>query len=172
MSTALVEAFHRGIYWDAFAAQHEPLDVWLRALRGELPYALTVHVERDGDAIVGGIAYELYPASQCGLVTYLVVAPAARQRGLGRRLLDGAVADLRARGARAVFGEVNADAPARLARFVRWGATVLDVPYVQPALGPGLAPDRGLVLIAFGPPPPRAVVDAFLADFAAVLARP
>src|SRR6266545_1835371 len=27
-----LEAFYRGIYWDAFAAQHEPLDVWRAAL--------------------------------------------------------------------------------------------------------------------------------------------
>lgn len=146
-------AFHAGVYWDAFAAQHEPLDVWRRALRGELPYELTVEVALDGDAIAGGIAYERYPRSGCGLVTYLAVAPAARGQGLGRRLLAGAVADLHARGAPAVFGEVDdprvhgAAAWDRVRRFQRWGARVVDARYVQPALGPGLARDRDLVLI-------------------------
>jgi N-acetylglutamate synthase-like GNAT family acetyltransferase len=93
----------------------------------------------EGDEIIAGITYEAYPKSRCGLVTYLVVAPHARERGLGRQLLTYAANDLYARGARAVFGEVNRDAPDRIARFVRWGARVLDYAYVQPALGPGLA---------------------------------
>jgi len=41
----------------------------------------------------------------------------------------------------------------RLERFQRWGARVLEARYVQPALGPGLARDRGLLLIAFAPLP-------------------
>jgi GNAT superfamily N-acetyltransferase len=157
----LLEAFHGGIYLDAFAAQREPLDVWRRALRGELPYRQTIRLALDGDRIAGGIAYELYPESRCGLVTYNVVAPEARGGGLGRRLLEGATAELYAAGARAVLGEVNdprrprapheesADAAwARLERNQRWGARVLAARYVQPALGPGLLRDRGLVLIA------------------------
>lgn len=141
-------AFHAGIYLDAFAAQQEPLAVWQRALRGELPYALTVRLAVDDGAIVGGIAFELYPNSRCGLLTYLVVAPAAQRRGLGERLFRGAVDDLRARGARAVLGEVRGEE--RLRRFASWGAHALDVPYVQPSLAPGLPRDRDLVLIAVG----------------------
>jgi GNAT superfamily N-acetyltransferase len=162
----LLDAFYRGIYWDAFEAQREPLDVWRRALRGELPYRQTIRLALDGDRIVAGISYELYPRSRCGLVTYNVVAPGARRGGLGRQLLDGAAAELYAAGARAVFGEVidprrprrpraPHDEPAeaawaRLERNQRWSARVLAPParYVQPALGPGLPRDRGLVLIA------------------------
>jgi GNAT superfamily N-acetyltransferase len=159
----LLDAFYRGIYWDAFEAQREPLEVWQRALRGELPYRQTIRLALDGDRIAAGISYELYPESRCGLVTYNVVAPGARRGGLGKQLLDGAIAELSAAGARAVFGEVDdprrprapheesADAAwARLERNQRWGARVLGPParYVQPALGPGLARDRGLVLIA------------------------
>src|SRR5829696_3956917 len=103
----LLDAFYRGIYLDAFAAQREPLEVWKRALRGELPYRQTIRLALDGDRIVAGISYELYPRSRCGLVTYNVVAPAARRGGLGRQLLDGAIAELFAAGARAVFGEVD-----------------------------------------------------------------
>lgn len=156
----LLGAFYAGIYLDAFAAQREPLDVWQRALRGELPYRQTIRLALDGDRIAGGIAYELYPESRCGLVTYNVVAPFARRGGLGQQLLGDAVAELMAAGAPAVFGEVDdprlrtgeaADvAWARLLRNQRWGARVLGPParYVQPSLGPGLERDRGLVLIA------------------------
>jgi hypothetical protein len=127
---------------------------------------LTVRVALDGDAIIGGICYERYPRSGCGLVTYMVVAPAARGRGLGERLLRDAVSAL---DAPLVLGEVNDPRVhgewARLARFQRWGARVLDARYVQPALGPGLARDRGLLLIAFAPLPEMvdgALVRAFV----------
>jgi GNAT superfamily N-acetyltransferase len=156
----LLDEFYRGLYWDAFEAQPEPLEVWKRALRGELPYRQTIQLVLDGERIVAGIAYELYPRSSCGITTYGVVAPDARRRGLGARLLAGAVAALYAAGARMVFGEVNdprlprahdpdaAVAWARLERYQRWGWRVLAARYVQPALGPGLARDRGLLLLA------------------------
>lgn len=126
---------------------------------------MTARLALAGDDIVGGITYELYPQSRCGLVTYMVVAPHAREKGLGRALLEGAGQELYARGARAVFGEVNDPrvhgeaARPRLERFLRWGAQLVDVPYVQPSLGEGLARDDGLRLIVL---PPVPVVDAQL----------
>lgn len=126
-----------------------------------------VRVVAEGDDIVGGITYELYPRSRCGFVTYFVIAPHARRRGLGRRLHDEATRSLYARGAVVVLGEVNDPrvhgdaARPRLERFERWGARVIDVPYVQPALGDGLARDRGLCLIAW--PPPDGVLPAISA---------
>ena len=169
----LLETFYGSIYLDAFATQREPIDAWRRALRGERPYELTIVVACDGDAIAGGIAYELYPASRCGLVTYMVVAPAYRRGGLGKRLQGDAVAELRARGAGAVFGEIDdprtrgEHARLRLARNQRWGARVVDTRYIQPALGPGLARDRDLILIALAPDGetlPGATVDAFIRE--------
>jgi len=161
----LLAAFHRSIYWDAFSAQHEPLAVWERALAGELPYTLHVRLELDGDAIAAGIVYEHYPASGCGLVTYMVVSPRARRSGLGRTLLTESTAELYAAGAPAVFGEVTdprrssePDAWPRLVRNQRWGARVIDARYIQPALGPGLARDHDLVLIVL--PPVRALAAA------------
>ncbi len=114
----------------------------------------------DAGSIVGGIASELYPRSRCGLVTYMVVAPGARERGLGRQLLDKAAHALYEAGALVVLGEVNdprvhgESARPRLDRFLRWGAQQLDVPYVQPSLGDGLPRDHGLCLIVLPPVPP------------------
>lgn len=134
-------------------------------------------LDPERDTILGGVAFEHYPRSGCGLVTYMVVAPAARGQGLGEHLLRGATQELFERGAPAVFGEVNdprgsRDGPekawSRLARFQRWGARVVATRYVQPALGPGLERDRGLVLIALAgatplpPALPGAVVRAFV----------
>jgi len=149
--------FHAGIYWDAFAAQHEPLDAWRRAIATGL---LSVRLAVDGAEILGGICFERYPKSGVGFATYLVVAPAARGQGLGERLLRGAVDELGG----LVLGEVNDPRRtgewARLERFQRWGARVLDARYVQPSLGPGLARDRGLVLVAFaGKDPLPAEID-------------
>ena len=143
--------FHAGIYGDAFAAQHEPLETWQRALRGELPYELRVRITEDA-----GICYERYPESNVGFVTYMAVAAHARGQGIGERLLRAAVAELYDDGVSLVLAEV--DDPrlrgnwARLRRFQRWGARVVDGRYIQPALGPGLARDRGLLLIAFRTP--------------------
>ena len=157
---SLLERFYREVYLDAFGAQREPLEAWLDALEGRAPYRLTVQVALDDTgAILGGVCAEHYPRSACGLVTYMVVAPAMRRCGLGKRWLAEATAGLRAAGARAVFGEVNdprvaraaesADhAWVRLERNQRWGARVVATRYVQPALGDGLERDRGLVLIA------------------------
>jgi len=166
----LLDAFHAGVYLDAFAHQREPVEAWKRALWGDAPVELTVRIARRGGAIAGGIAYERYPRSGCGLLTYLVVGEAARGRGLGRRLLDDAITALRGAGAPYVLGEVSVpdddDSRERIARFQRWGAHVLDCAYVQPALGPGLARDPHLRLLAFGATSPArgAILRAFVAE--------
>lgn len=185
---ALLDEFHTGIYWDAFPDQQEPVSRWKRALwGGASPFQLTIRIagRRLRDArhreIVGGIAYERYPRCGCGLVTYMVVAPAARRQGLGRRMQDEAVQALYAAGAPVVFGELNdprragegasepvADMWRRIERNQAWGARVLDIRYVQPALAPGLARNRGLCLIAMtssqplGPWLPGALVRDFV----------
>jgi GNAT superfamily N-acetyltransferase len=164
----LLDEFHTGIYWDEFAEQQEPVAVWKRALwGGASPYQLTIRIAgralRDPAQreILGGIVFERYPRSGCGLITYMVIAPAARRHGLGRRLQREAADALFADGAPAVFGEVNdprrigegvvepLDAMwRRLERNQAWGARVVETRYVQPALAAGLGRDRGLCLIA------------------------
>jgi len=165
---SLLDEFHSGIYWDEFAEQHEPVEIWKRALwGGAAPYELTIRIagrwlrDRVRREIAGGIVFERYPRSGTGLITYMAVAPAARRQGLGRRLQRDAALALFAAGARAVFGELNdprrfgegIDEPIdimwrRLLRNQAWGARVVDARYVQPALAPGLSRDRGLCLIA------------------------
>ena len=174
----LLAAFYEDVYLGAFAHQREPIEAWQRALAGGEPYAWSVIVA--GDAlrdparrrIDGGIVFERYPRSGCGLVTYLVVAPHARRGGLGARLLARAREALA--GAPLVLGEVHVpdsdEARARIAWFARRGARVLDVRYVQPDLGYGR--DHLLKMIAFfdGAPPPELDVDGdalarFLREF-------
>jgi GNAT superfamily N-acetyltransferase len=164
----LLDEFHGSVYWDAFPDQQEPVEVWKRALwGGTAPYEMTVRIagyalrDRVRRQILGGIAFERYPRSSCGLVTYMAIAPAARRQGLGKRLQRDAALAMFAAGARAVFGEVNdprlvglgVDEPVeamwrRLERNQAWGARVVDTRYVQPALAPGLLRDHGLCLVA------------------------
>jgi hypothetical protein len=171
----LLRRFYDDVYLPAFAHQREPLDAWLEQLWGAnpAPYQLTITLAMTGDTIDGGIVGELYPTSQCAILTYMVVAPHARRAGLGCALLDGARRAHAARGARAVFAEVATDNHERIDRFVRWGARILDCTYVQPDLGYGR--DRALHLMAFFEQPPStidgAVVAAFLREFYAVTER-
>jgi hypothetical protein len=171
----LLERFYRELYLPAFAAQREPLETWQAALAGELPYRMFARLAVDHDVLLGGITYELYPSSECGLITYVVVDAAARRAGLGRRLVFDATGELLRIGAHAVFGEMNDPRVRgdwdRIARFQRWGCRVVDTRYVQPALGPGLERDRGLVLIVH--PPVRdalagTLVRAFITELHAV----
>ena len=169
----LLVRFYDEVYLPAFAHQREPREVWDAALvapTSTLHRAIVLGGEGlDNVAtarIDGGAIGEWYPRSHCALLTYLVVAPGARTHGLGRALLTAVrrALDVHARGqgakVAAVLGELSDpthgdEAAARLARFRRWGARTVEHRYVQPALGPGLARDRGLRLIAFfdGEPP-------------------
>jgi GNAT superfamily N-acetyltransferase len=164
----LLDEFHSGVYWEAFPDQQEPVAVWKRALwGGTAPYELTIRIagralrDRARREILGGIAFERYPQSGCGLITYMVIAPPARRHGLGKRLQRESAMALFTAGAPAVFGEVNdprlagsgvaeplEDMWRRLERNQAWGARVVDTRYVQPALAPGLERDHGLCLIA------------------------
>jgi hypothetical protein len=182
----LLDAFHNGIYVDAFAHQIEPLDVWKRRLWScaPSPYQLTIRIAgrelRDPmrREIDGGIVYELYRHSRCGLLTYMVIARERRRAGLGHRLLSEATRALYAAGAVAVFGEVSdpakhddphrsIEAWERIELFQRWGGRVVDTAYVQPELGVGLERDRGLRLLMFPGDAtlPRSVPGPLIATF-------
>lgn len=106
--------------------------------------------------VIGGSVFSYVAASNCGFSEYLVLEPAARGQGLGRKLFDrrGAILDehanrhgnIRCRG---VFIEVDSpertppellaaetmDATRRLRVFGHLGFKRVDVAYVQPPLG-------------------------------------
>lgn len=173
---ALLAAFEE-LYRRTFndPAEREDPAQWPPRLYGDLPppqprMHLLVAVDGPGRHLLGGIAFEYYRDSRCGLFTYLVVAADGRRRGLGRRLVRGALQrlqqDARAHGAdlRGVFAEAEdpdrvdaSDAAAmppreRQTALARLGARRIDIPYVQPALEGGDGPCRHLLLLAFHPP--------------------
>ena len=80
----------------------------------------TVVVAEDDDELVGFVAHRVHPPSggmsSYGEVVVIGVDPGARDRGVGRALLDRALADLRDRGVPVILAETGGDeghAPAR-----------------------------------------------------------
>jgi len=119
----------------------------------------------DTRKIAGGVVFEFYPISRCGLVSYFCVSDEYRRYGLGRTFLQTAQAHMdsdcfqiygtRSRG---VFLETNSPLriekdvihpEKRLAIFRNLGCSLLDFDYVQPPICPGLAPDTNMVLVLF-----------------------
>jgi len=120
-----------------------------------------VLVAEEAARVIGGSVFSYVPRSNCGFSEYLVLEPRARGSGMGRQLFDRRKAILDRRAAecghtscRGLFIEVDSpertppemleadressiDAYARLRIFGHLGFRKVDVPYVQPPLGPG-----------------------------------
>jgi GNAT superfamily N-acetyltransferase len=126
--------------------------------------AYHVVVVEAGDAIVAGAISDYLADPNAGVVEFLVVTPAARGQGLGRRLLDVTEASIDADAQRVgrpaadfIIAEINDPFRVDLAAdnldpFLRarvwsgWGYRKLDFPYVQPALSEAQQPVRHLLL--------------------------
>jgi hypothetical protein len=147
------------------------------------------------DEIVGFAAAEYYPASSCGLLSYIAVDQSRRNSRVGHSLVQRSVdilrADAGAAGHRlaAVFGEIHdpgkvepgddSMAPLdRLRVMDALGARRVPVPYVQPPLSAGGERGRALMLVAFpveGHPVASletSIVRGFLAELYEVLEVP
>lgn len=146
-------------------------------------------IEQDSREVIGGVVFEYYRASACGLISYLLVQERARHHGVGRALASEArvqlheVAQSNERQLAAIFAEAevtpSSDASAdsmrredRLAALSRLGAMRLDVPYVQPELHPTASRVHSLALLSFalhgaGRPPelPVTIVESFLREY-------
>jgi len=114
--------------------------------------------------VVGGLVFEHYRESACGLLTYLVVEPSYRGKGLARNLIGRALGTLSheavndGRPLKAVFAECEnpemcsrASGGMRPAERVqvlkRLGARKVAFPYVQPQLKGGSGRCRHLMML-------------------------
>ena len=174
----LTEEFYNEVYVPAFPEEdlREPLDVWLSLLhpnresRPPLP-VLHIIIARDQGArptVHGGIVFEFYRRSICGMATYGAVRPESRRRGLAAGMLNVAF-DILYRSARRrateepplLFAEVEdprraPDKDSRLRAELSvsvnkaLGFLACDMPYIQPALGDGKDPVDSLILLVHG----------------------
>ena len=156
----------------------EPPERWRRRLwpaeaaRPELPQidfhiiAAGIDFDKESPGVYGGLVFEYYPASSTGLLTYLVVDESCRMRGIARRLNNAAAlvlqadAEKRGQNLRAIFAEtddprhpafkdkINTIAD-KLVTLSRLGAKWIDIPYVQPPLGPDRPWVDSMILLAF-----------------------
>jgi len=156
--------------------QEQPAD-WLPRLergRPEPPQPLTyilvagdnLQSDDTGREVHGFIVAELYQRSMCALLTYVVVSDDARNRGLGRELVNHArdllnsKADQLGGHLEAIFAEVDnphasvqrragLDPYARVNVMYRLGARHVPIEYVQPELHKGQGSSADLMLMAF-----------------------
>lgn len=158
----LIETYRRDVYEPAFpdASIREDPRYWLD-LMGANPYPpppqprIEVVLLVDGERVVAGVTVEHYRTAECGLLTYISVAPAMRGRGLGRRLIAAARAalDAMADAATPMFAETErledarddqeaAETVLRQTRLDKLGARLIDFDYVMPPLRPDSDPHR------------------------------
>lgn len=128
---------------------------------------LGVDLDQPGKRVIKGISIAYYyPKQQVGLLAYNAIAPSAREKGLGKLMVDSRIQALKAaarrRGhsLRGAFIEVNDPAkvdaahdsmnPAdRVAIFTRFGARDIPIDYVQPALSADTLPCDYLKLMSY-----------------------
>ncbi len=116
--------------------------------------------------VLGGLAFEYYRISRCGLLTYLVVEPDYRKQGIARALVNRALRilrnDAKHEGQRllAIFSETEDPTKVSIVEsaihsqdrgtvFARLGAKRIALPYVQPKLFGSPNRARHLMLLSF-----------------------
>ncbi|MET1081786.1 MAG: GNAT family N-acetyltransferase [Burkholderiales bacterium] len=166
----LLETYRREVYEPAFplAEIREDVRYWAGLLGQDAPPPQprleVVLLTTTAGTIVGGVTIEHYRAADCGLLTYIAVAPDAQARGVGKRLVAEARAALdEMAGTVPMFAETErycdaADDAERAATVTRQrqlaklGAELLAFDYVMPPLRPDSQP-HSLHLLVFGPHP-------------------
>lgn len=166
----LLETFYHSLYVLEFPDPDERES--LENMRGQLDASAASPVGSDryhiivavlDDQLVGAVFFNYLAQPHAGVLEFLFVAPSARQRGIGRQLLDAAertlAADCVGVGGRlaGIVAEINdpfvrsgpdvMDPVSRALVWSSWGFALLEAPYVQPALSSTQRPVHCLVLI-------------------------
>jgi len=176
-SVALLKEAYRDVYEPAFpiAEERESIDAWINNLMGKSKNSniVVVIVGTDFDAknpnIKGiSVGYYYYKVD-AGLLAYNAIAPAARNEGLGRVMVEARkqallhLAEQHGQKLKGVFLECNdpakvkpeedsIDPATRMKIFEKWGAKVIPIDYVQPALEKGAAKCDKFKLMAYPHP--------------------
>jgi GNAT superfamily N-acetyltransferase len=168
----LLDRFHREVLRASFSADElDDVRTLASGLRGGGAAQSLVSVALGGDGdVLGGIVGEVYAPERVLLLAYLAVRPDLRGHGVGTALLEYvrprwyanpairlAVAEVH--DPRRWSGIAGEDPVSRLRFYGRFGARVLGVPFVQPALAAGRTRIEGFLLLAFHVDPAVAVDD-------------
>ncbi len=168
----LLRSFYDGLYTQEFPDpdERELLENMERYLQLKAAgwYGLNnyhILLLTEAEEIVGGVVADYFERSNVGVIEFMVVDPARRGRGLGKRLLEEITQRFHQDAERAgraplngICGEVNdpyrrcdvqehLDGFARMRMWDRFGFGLLDFPYVQPALSEGQDAVTGLGLM-------------------------
>lgn len=160
-SEKLLLDFYSRIYLPAFPLfdEREEFEQWKNFLRDKtaLPASEIVlsgyDLDTDSPRIAGGQGVEYYPKSRCGLLTYLVIAPEFRGKGMARPLVKAGLETIdglatrfnHQKRPRAYFSETNdpndpnslndpQNPRERVSMLDKLGFYLVDFPYVQPRL--------------------------------------
>ena len=114
-------------------------------------YFNTLHILLNIDEnnkVIGGIVYEYYNNSNCALITYLVVDKKYRHKGIGTKLLNNAIINLKHEylNLNDIFTEANKD---NVQFFNKLNFDVLNIPYIQPSLDISKKPCKHLKLLRY-----------------------
>lgn len=150
------ESILRAYYFDLMTPSFRPAELmtWAEVVAAVAAGAVSGLVAVEDSRPVAGLLLEEHLGGQVLMLSYLVVAPEARNRGLGGSLLRAAVGEE----SRLVLAEIEdprfygpderTGDPARRARFYEQiGSRLVPVPYVQPSLRPGSPRVENLLLI-------------------------
>lgn len=163
LSRERLAQFYREVLRPAFRADElVSLDRFLASVLDPDGTGQGIVATDDAGDLVGGLFVEWYADCRVVLGSYVVVRPERRGQGVGSELLTGALDDLGSRlRPLLVLGEVEdprrwrdqafGDAVARLRLYSSLGARILDLPYLQPALGEHGSRVPDLFLMAFPP---------------------
>lgn len=179
--------FYAGPYTDAFPKDDERESLeniiqYLRVSRTSADWRFHVTLLKDGrGSVIGGAVFDYFAKTNSVVIEFLVVDPGRRSAGMGSEIVKhvSKLADADARkwsnsGVANIFCEVESPDISedkslghlhfwRRNRFRR-----LAFSYVQPALGPGKSPVRGLWLLAL---PLRNAGDEFPSDIVRSVVR-
>lgn len=155
----VLETFYRDVMLSAFPPDEL---VTLESLREQVDIGLSEVWGAVGDdgRLLGGMVGEWSPGCRVLLLSYLAVAREGRGRGIGTFLYSTVLDDWRSRyrpclilaevenPLRHTGSQAHGDPAARLRFYGRHGARLLDLPYFQPALGPGRRRVPGMLMLA------------------------
>jgi GNAT superfamily N-acetyltransferase len=167
---SLLGRFDRELFRPAFPEDdlREDPQVWLDLMAADpgppLPVVTPLIAMGASETILGGVVIEYYRTARAAFLTYIVIAPEARRKGLAAELARAALEAVRVLNGGTVpvvFAEAErpedvsdpeeaAQARARLEILARMGAVRAELDYVQPPLAAGLG-YRPLLLLAAKP---------------------